>query len=182
MEKNLKLIAIVPPEPVYSEVRAQQEHIASHWGPKRALRTPPHITLIPPMQLQSDEVGWLLGMAAAIAGAQESFTIELKDYGSFKPRVIYINPVSNPNLSDLHQLWHESIMTRMPQTLEKYPDRPYHPHMTLAHKDVTHTQFDAMWKHFQNKSFDASFIVNRFSFLTHTEAGWVVEREFLFYH
>lgn len=180
MNRNLKLIAIVPPEPVYSEIRKEQEDIASRWGPERALRTPPHITIIPPLLLNADEVGWLYGIAYAIAGTQTPFPIQLKNYSSFKPRVIFISPVVTPELYDLHDIWHQAIITKMPHVLAKYPDKPYHPHLTLAHKDVTHPQFDSMWKHYSNKPYQASFNANRFCILTHTESGWSVEKEYLF--
>lgn len=180
MERNLKLIAIIPPEPVFSQVRKEQENIASTWGPKHALRTPPHITIIPPMLLTSGEVGWLYGIASAIAGSQAPFPLHLKDYSSFKPRVIFISPVVNTPLSNLHEIWHQAIMTRMPDVLAKYPDKPYHPHLTLAHKDVTHPQFDSLWKYFSTKSFEAHFEVDRFCILTHTDDGWVLDKDYLF--
>ncbi len=180
MERNLKLIAIIPPEPVFSEIRKEQEYIADTWGPERALRTPPHITIIPPMLLTADEVGWLYGIAYAIAGTQNRFTIQLKDYDSFKPRVIFIAPIISPAFSNLHDIWHQAIITKMPHVLSKYPERPYHPHLTLAHKDVTHPQFDMMWKYFQVKKYQASFTVDRFCILTHTDSGWTVDKDYIF--
>jgi 2'-5' RNA ligase len=180
MSLNLKLIAIIPPEPLYSDIRNEQTYIAATWGPKRALRTPPHITIIPPMLLNPDEVGWLYGIAYAIAGTVAPFSIQLKNYSSFKPRVIFISPIVSPALSDLHSIWHQAIITRMPHVLAKYPDRPYHPHLTLAHKDVTHTQFDSMWKYYADKPYLASFNADRFCILTHTDDGWSVEKEYFF--
>ncbi len=180
MQRNLKLIAIVPPEPVYSDIKSQQENIASTWGPKHALRTPPHITIIPPLLLSSQEVGWLYGIAYAIAGSQVPFKIPLKNYGSFKPRVIYISPIVNTNLQELQEIWHQAIKTKMPHVLSKYPDKPYQPHITLAHKDVTHLQFDQMWKHFAGQEYQSSFEVNRFSILNYSEAGWAIEKEYIF--
>jgi 2'-5' RNA ligase len=180
MERNLKLIAIIPPEPVFSQVREEQKNIAATWGPKHALRTPPHITLVPPMLLTASEVGWIYGIAYAIAGNQTPFPLQLKDYSSFKPRVIFISPVVNEPLLNLHEIWHEAITTRMPHVLAKYPEKPYHPHLTLAHKDVTHPQFDSLWKYFSTKSFEAHFEVDRFCILTHTDDGWVLDKDYLF--
>lgn len=178
MQKELKLIAILPPEPVFTEIRQEQESIAATWGPRHALRTPPHITIIPPLLLSSGEVGWLYGMAYALASSVDAFRMELKDYNSFKPRVVYIHPKINAPLVDLFHLWHEALKVKMPHVLEKYPERPYQPHITLAHKDVTHAQFDKMWSHYATKHFQASFLVDRFHILTHGEEGWTSEREY----
>ncbi len=180
MKRNLKLIAIIPPEPVYTSIREKQEEIELNWGPKHALRTPPHLTIIPPLLLTANEVGWLYGIAYAIAGMQKPFNLQLKDYSSFKPRVIYIAPVINEALTELQEIWHEALLTKMPHVLEKYPNKPYEPHLTLAHKDVTHQQFDNLWKHFGAQTYEATFEVNRFCILNHTEEGWTKEKEYLF--
>ncbi len=180
MQQNLKLIAIIPPEPVFSDIRKEQEYIADTWGPKHAMRAPPHITIIPPLALTSSEVGWLFGMANALSGSVSGFTMDLRDYGSFKPRVLYINPLVNHDLHDLYDLWHQSLLAKMPHVLEKYPDRSFHPHITLAHKDVTHRQFDEMWNHFSSKKYRASFRADHFCILQYTGEGWVVEKKYPF--
>lgn len=178
MEKNLKLIAILPQEPYFSEIRKEQEYIATTWGPVYALRTPPHITIVPPVSLTSSEVGWLFGMAGALSGSLHSFNMELHDYGSFKPRVIFINTIINKQLHEMYDLWHQSLLAKMPHVLDKYPDRPYHPHLTLAHKDVTTQQFDRIWRYYDNKKYRVSFRADHFCILNHTENGWVVEKRF----
>lgn len=178
MDKNLKLIAIVPPEPVYSSIRKEQEYIAATWGPVHALRTPPHLTIVPPISLSSAEIGLLFGMAGAFAGSVPPFRMELRDYGSFRPRVIFINPILNHTLHDLYDLWNQAIIARMPHVLDKYPERPFHPHITLAHKDVTHPQFDKMWRYYNHKKYHATFEVDHFCILKYTEEGWVVEEKF----
>ncbi len=178
MQNNLKLIALIPPEPVYSVIRKEQEYIADMWGPKHALRTPPHITVIPPIALTSSEVGWLFGMAYALAGSLPSIRMELNDYGSFKPRVIYVNTIISKELHELYDLWHEALLLKMPHVFDKYPDRPYHPHLTLAHKDVTHPQFDKMWRQYANKKYRASFVADHFCILNHTAEGWEVEKKY----
>jgi 2'-5' RNA ligase len=71
-------------------------------------------------------------------------------------------------------------MTKMPHVLDKYPDRPFHPHLTLAHKDVNHPQFDKMWRYYNNKKYHAIFEVNHFCILKYTDEGWVVEQKFYF--
>jgi 2'-5' RNA ligase len=174
----LKLIAIVPPEPILSEVRKEQEYIAQQWGPSHALRTPPHITIIPPLSLTSAEVGLLYGMAYAIASQTEKFQIELKGYGSFRPRVVYIHPVVPPALEKLNAIWQQALRLKMPHVLEKYPERPYHPHMTLAHKDVKRDQFDLIWQHYERKKYYTSFPVDHFCILQHTGQGWEVEHRY----
>jgi 2'-5' RNA ligase len=180
MKQNLKLIALVPPEPIFSEIRKEQIHIADTWGPKHALRTPPHLTIIPPLSLTSSEIGWLFGMAGALAGTFYPFEMRLKDYNSFKPRVVFIQPVVPKELHDLFEIWHQALMVKMPHVLDRYPERPYHPHVTLAHKDVTHPQFDKIWNYYSGKQFRTTFKVDHFCILSYHEHGWEVEKRYYF--
>jgi 2'-5' RNA ligase len=180
MNPNLKLIAIVPPEPVFTDIRKEQEYIAETWGPKHALRTPPHLTIVPPLSLTSGEMGWLFGMASALAATFYPFRLELKDYNSFKPRVVFIQPIVPKELYDLYELWHQALMVKMPHVLDRYPDRPYNPHVTLAHKDVTHPQFDKIWNYYSGKKYRKSFQVDHFCILSYHEHGWEVERKYYF--
>lgn len=180
MEQNLKLIAIIPPPEVYAEVRSLQEYIAHHWGPRHALRTPPHITIIPPIALNSAQTGWLFGMAYAMAGTLTPFQLELNGFDFFKPRVVYIRPIVSEPLQELHEIWQSALLSKMPHILDTYPQRPYHPHLTLAHKDVTRPQFDQMMLYFKNKPFHMHFTVDRFCILTHRDHGWEMEREYYF--
>ena len=178
MTPVVKLIAIVLPEPVHTEIRQEQLYIAKTWGPKHALRTPPHITIIPPMALKPEEVPLIHSMAAAIAQNFSSFSMRLNGFGAFKPRVIFVHPEKSDALHGLQATWEHAIKQKLPHALANYPDRPYHPHVTLAHKDVRREQFDKMWEHFGAKPYHASFHVTSFCILDHTADGWVVERTF----
>jgi 2'-5' RNA ligase len=83
-------------------------------------------------------------------------------------------------LQDLYRQWRVLLERGTPQLLRKFPDRPYHPHLTLAHRDVTPEQFRPIWNHFKDKSFDASFEVTGFWILNNTTSGWEPETEFQF--
>ena len=89
---QLKLIAIVLPEPLFSFVREQQKYISDTWGCRHALRTPPHITIMPPLSLSNNEVTILEGIAKDAAKRIESFTLHISGYGAFKPRVVFLQP------------------------------------------------------------------------------------------
>ena len=180
MDQHLKLIAILPPEPVFSEVRKEQEFIATTWGPEHALRTPPHITIIPPISVESNDIGLLYGMADMIAYSESPFKMQLRDYGSFKPKVIFINPIISNELNELYELWHQALLAKMPRVLDKYPERTYHPHITLAHKDVTREQYDKIWKYYTRKEYRVAFPVNNFCILEYKTKEWVIEKQYSF--
>ena len=172
---ELKLIAIVLPEPLFSVVREQQHYIAENWKSMHALRTPPHITIIPPLALTPVEIIKLQEMAREIASKCNPFRLSVNEYGAFKPRVIFMKPDVPPGLSYLFKNWRDALLKTIPHVLEKYPDRPYHPHITLAHRDVDRQRFDEMWKYFKNKKIEMSIEINQCCILTHSKEGWQIE-------
>jgi 2'-5' RNA ligase len=178
MRAPLRLIAILPPETLSAYVRAEQQRIAETWGPRHALRTPPHITVIPPIEIGDDRIGTLEEIAAQLAPAHATFTLRLRGFGAFAPNVLYIRPVRNIELDELHRDWRRRLEETLPGVLARYPDKPYRPHLTLAHRDVAEAQFHAMWAHYGEKRLDISFKVKSFAILDHSRSGWSVRREF----
>jgi 2'-5' RNA ligase len=179
MTGPLKLIAILPPKEISEIVREEQQMIAERWGPKHAMRTPPHLTIIPPLAVNANSFNTIKQIATEIAATNSSFSLQLKGYGAFKPRVVYINPIIPTELQLLYRQWRDALETEIPELLDRYPDRPYHPHLTLAHRDVYAEQFSSIWRHYQSKSFDASFDVDSFWILHHGRDGWEPEIEFI---
>jgi 2'-5' RNA ligase len=175
---QLQLIAVLPSDEVSTLVRQQQQHIATVWGPKHALRTPPHITLIPPIAVTEADREVLWTCAERISKRATSFPLHLDGYSAFKPHVIYIHVTETTELNQLFTLWRKELMSVIPHVLEKYPDRPYRPHMTLAHRDVTPAQFKQIWEYYAELEFSASFEVDRFWILRHEMHGWVKEEMF----
>ena len=176
----LKLIALIIPEPLKTLVIEEQELIRDRWGPKHALRTPPHLTIIPPIEVSDEEITRLWTLAKEIANQTGPFEIEFNGYGAFKPRVVFINLQASSPLEHLYRNWRTSLERNMGHVLEKYPDRPYHPHLTLAHRDVDRVIFSEMWSYFKEKEIKANVTFDRFCILKHHAAGWSIEEEFKF--
>ena len=178
MRSPLRLIAVLPPEPLAAYVRAEQQRIADTWGPRHALRTPPHITVIPPIEIGEDLIGRLEEIAAQVARAHSAFTLRLRGFGAFAPKVLYVRPVRNEELEGLYLDWRHRLEEDLPGVLERYPDKPYRPHLTLAHRDMEEAQFNAVWAHYGEKRLDIAFKVKSFCILDHVRSGWVVRKEF----
>ena len=179
-QSQLKLIALLLPDAISQHVKNEQQFIAKTWGPKHALRTPPHITIIPPLSVTDDEEKSLLKIGEKIRQSTHVFTLHLDQYDTFKPRVVFIHLSDSSELNVLHDLWRKDLMKIMPHLMDRYPERPYHPHITLANRDVTPDQFKKIWAHYAEKTYTASFQINTFWILNHEHHGWVKEKEFQF--
>src|SRR4051812_9636997 len=92
IDQNLYFIAIIPPEPVYSEVKEFQHHIAKKYHSRGALKPPSHITLIPPFQQPPSKEIDLIKFIKNFAAARSKFELSVDGFGSFGVGVIYVAP------------------------------------------------------------------------------------------
>jgi len=174
-DTQLKLIAIVLPDPLFSLVREEQNFIARTWGCRQALRVPPHITLIPPLSIKEKESKELESIAKEVATHRKPFSIKINGYDTFSPRVIFLKPNFPYELGLLYTELRDAIVPKIPQALSRYPDESFHPHITLAYRDLTPDQFKEMWKHYKNKKAKFLIDINQFNILVNTEEGWMIE-------
>jgi 2'-5' RNA ligase len=169
----LYFIAILPPEDIQKEVTAFKKYIADTWGPRHALRSPPHITLQPPFAWPDERLPELKACLEGFAKTQSGFDIHLKNFGAFPPRVIYVEPLPSLAL--------EKIYLQMAQVLEeklklsdKSNTRPFSPHMTIAHRDVEADDFPEIWAYFKRQSYARTFLAAEISLLKLKDGKWEV--------
>lgn len=178
-KRALYFIAIVPPEPIASEVTALKKYMAEHFASSRALRSPPHITLFAPFSLAQREEQNLAGTIAGSVKRIHSFPLRLNGFKAFKPGVIYIANEKSEDLMKLQEkIFQDVYIFLHERKVEKQVRKmSFNPHMTIAYRDLTKENFYAAWAEFENRSFAASFIVNHVCLLKHNRLTWdILER------
>lgn len=174
----LFFIALLPDAALQAEVTAFKQYCARHFGASHALKSPPHITLVSPFRWPTDRLPALAAALAEFSEKQPAFDIELRDFGCFAPRVLFVDVVKNPNL--------EALEANLVVTLEQKIDlnrktgHGFHPHMTIAHRDLQERIFPEAWTHFSALEFRRSFLASGLSLLRHSGGKWVVEMNFSF--
>lgn len=176
----LYLIALMPPEEIRKEITAFKQFLADHWDARHAFNSPPHITLQPPFAWPDAQLPELLGLLAAFGQKQRSFYIELNGFGAFPPRVLFVKPVQNQDLERLFLHLIEAMETQLRYSDERNTKRPFHPHLTIAHRDLQEGDFPAAWAHFCEKEYQRVFRAEALVLLKHTAGKWEVFRVFPF--
>lgn len=152
--------------------------MADRYGTKHALKSPPHITLQMPFRYPENKESHLIEKLAFFAGQRTGFEIQLSGFGSFPPRVIFIDVIRthilNERFFDLRDFLHREIGLTPPQ---KERER-FSPHITLATRDLTKEIFPEAWEVFCNQDFQATFISRDLSLLKHTGKAWNVYKRF----
>ncbi|MCB0656416.1 MAG: 2'-5' RNA ligase family protein [Saprospiraceae bacterium] len=172
---NLYFIALLPPEDLQFSVNQFKEIAWEKFHSRQALKSPPHITLVPPQRWKASTAAMVKKKMQNWAGGQIPFSIQLQDFGAFVPRVVYIQVVSTPALETIHQECNQILKPY----LEKIDPRPYHPHMTIAFKDLSQSAFYRAWDYFRQIPFTSSFRVDSITLLIHQEGRWKVEDNWL---
>jgi len=157
-------IAIVIPNPLYSEIEAIKENLFEEHGLKGALRSPSHITLHRPFEWKEEKENLLIEKLKAFKFDQ-SFSIELEDFESFEPRVIYVNVLKNELLEELYQHLKTFAQKELKLLNEVNDLRGFHPHATVAFRDLKKPKFYELKKNFDEKKIGGSFEYKGFSLL-----------------
>lgn len=172
-------IAIIPPEGLAAEIREFKEEIRRDFASKHALRSPAHITLQMPFHYEEGEEQHLLSSLHGFAATLEGFECRLKNFGNFDNRVIFVDVESHPLLSSTREQLQEVLRTQFGFSEKKLPRR-FHPHITIANRDLRPELFPACRDAFTGRSFEKTFPVQSFWLLKHRGDHWEPYREFPF--
>ncbi|MCB2410117.1 2'-5' RNA ligase family protein [Hymenobacter lucidus] len=171
------LVAILPPEPVFSEVWALKQEVHQLTGSRNAVRLPPHITLIPPLRQPNAFEAELRASLADFAATQRSFTIGLRDFKWFDNRTLFVH-VAQP---EAVQAFHAALTAWCAAHLPQIPreTRPFTPHMTLATRDLPASAVPGLKADFARRHYEATFDVQRLVLFRHDGQQWQPVQEFL---
>lgn len=171
-------LAIIPPEPLATEINAIKEEFVERFNSKAAFRSPPHITLHMPFQWKEAKEERLFQVLAQTTKFK-SFQVELNGFGAFAPRTIFIQPEASEELEQMNQ---ELLLAtkRQLNLFHAIHQNGYNPHITVAFRDLRKPLFYEAWLEFEHRPFQGSFEVNSFWLLKHNGKQWLAYREFPF--
>jgi 2'-5' RNA ligase len=164
----LHFIAILTPSPINRQVLEWKNYMLQQFNCKVALKSPAHITLIPPFIMPDTEQQALTDILKQFAQHQHPFTIHIKNFAAFKPRVIYVAVQTNPLLHQLKIALEEEILKAERFRIKK-EERPFHPHITIANRDLQKEDFPKAWQHFNSLLYETSFTADNITLLRHNE-------------
>ena len=170
---NMYFIAIVAPEKIDEQVLKWKNYFKENFGCTVALKSPAHITLIPPFWMNEELESDLIRSIQEFSRTKSKFDLALKDFAAFKPKVIFVDVVKNGLLNSLYQSFSDFIITENRFPIRK-DDRPFHPHVTLAARDLYKKAFYEAWEVLSKEKYAASWIVNGISLLRHNKKNWDV--------
>lgn len=139
------------------------------------MRSPAHITLHRPFEFKTHKEIQLISCLKDFSFSP--FNIQLSGFGCFEPRVVFVDVMPCKGLEILH-LQLTQFAKRNLQLFNEADDlRGFHPHVTLANRDLKKQQFEQVFNFIQTKQFEAEFSVSKIALLR-LEKKWEVMEVF----
>ena len=166
-------IALVAPKEINEDVLKWKQFMKEQFNCAAALRSPAHITLIPPFWMDEALEKELQNAISNFSQHQTPFEINLKNFAAFKPRVVYVDVLPGQSLQVLHSQL-EKFLIACNLFPVKPGDRPFHPHLTIATRDLHKKDFRRAWEIFNEKKYEVSWLGDSISLLRHNQKNWDV--------
>src|SRR4030095_5490293 len=144
---NMYFVAVVLPPELNKKVLKFKEYMFNKYGSKVGLKSPAHITLVPPFWMEAEKEEQLINDMARNNHVQP-FPVITDHFSAFKPRTIFIALCPNEQLNNLKQLT-DDLFTNHIDYKVKIDKRPFHPHITIATRDLHKKDFAEAWPWFE---------------------------------
>ncbi|RZS95201.1 2'-5' RNA ligase family protein [Cecembia calidifontis] len=171
-------IALVPEGRIQEEATRLKEEMRVLFNVKYALKSPAHITIKMPFTYNELKQERLIGKLGKFFDQFVSFELLFKGFDRFGRRVIFVDVKPSQELNRLQEALNKFCKTEL-KLVNELSDKAFHPHMTIAFKDVKPKNFDIYWKHIHSKQFNALYPVKDVALLKRIEGKWVVIHRFI---
>jgi 2'-5' RNA ligase len=175
---NQYFIAIVPPSPIYEEALKWKNYFKDRYNSKAALNSPPHITLHMPFEWKTEKEGRLVEQLGAFLNEKERVKINFQGFDCFEPRVVFLKVEKTAELTVLQKELESFCKITFQLFNAQYRNLPFHPHLTLAFRDLKKASFEAAWEDFSQRKFSEQFLADRITLLKHNGKTWDTFKEF----
>lgn len=157
-------LAIVVPSPHFEKIEAIKEELFLQHQLKGALRSPAHITLHRPFEWKAEKENVLIEKLKNFEW-EERFEIVLNGFSCFEPRVMYVDVTREEKLDILQKKLTTFAKRELKLFNEAEDERGFHPHVTIAFRDLKKPKFYELWPEFEKKKFEGNFSFKGFSLL-----------------
>jgi 2'-5' RNA ligase len=166
-------IAIVLPQNVNEKVLKYKQMMLEKYNCKVGLKSPAHITLVPPFWMEDEKEQQLIADINSLSQRLHPLPISTNNFSAFKPRTIFIAVSENEQLKEVKNSADEIFKNNSFYNI-KIDSRHFHPHITIATRDLFKKSFYEIWPWFAEKKFSEEWTAEGISILKHNKKNWDV--------
>lgn len=172
-------LAIVPDGPIQNKCTEIKNEIRDKFNVKYALKSPAHVTLKMPFSYNEAKEDKLIQLLRNFLLPVESFPVSFGGVDTFGKRVIFLKVKSDDRLTKL-QSGLKEFCKRELNLVDELSDRNFHPHMTIAFKDLKEIHFENILDLIKKQEIKGSLQVERITILKRIDARWIPLAELKF--
>ena len=173
---SMYFLAVLCPPSIDEKVQTYKLWMRDRFGCTVALKSTAHITLIPPFWMEHMLEEKLIHTLSHFQTTIPCFEIQMQGFSHFSNRVVFVAVNENPQLGSLRKAV-EGHFIQPFHGIIKPDDRPFHPHVTIANRDIKPGDFNKAWEHFKRLTFDERFDATSVSLLKLSPGKWNVISE-----
>lgn len=167
----LYYIAAICPEDINVQVNVFKQYMQEKYGSRAAQKSPAHLTIVPPFKAEEDMEKQLRDFVDTYSFGMIPFDIQLKNFEHFGTHVLFVDVVENESLKAMEQDINTQFSSEFPSII--FRTRPeFHPHVTIATRDIPEHRFEEIWAHFQQQQMDAVYPCKALSVMKLTRGIW----------
>ena len=172
---SMYYIAALCPTNTNEKVLAIKNWLKERFGCVHALKSPAHITLIAPFWWENANADSLKTWLGSFTG-YKSVGVTMNGVSAFGNRTLFIDVKSNIELEDLKNSI-EAHFSSLSSSIIPKDTRPFHPHITLATRDLKPRDFKVAFDHCKKLPFNYSFDLKSFALMLLKDGKWVIMDE-----
>jgi 2'-5' RNA ligase len=167
----LYYIAAPCPEEIDTHIHLFKDYMQQKYGSRAAQKSPAHLTIVPPFKAEEDLQGQLIDFVTTYNMGLVPFELELKNFGHFSNRVIFVDVVPNPLLNTLEEEVNHQFKETFPGIIFRTQPE-FNPHVTIATRDIPEDRFDEAWSYFEHQQFNMGFTCNALALYKLVNGKW----------
>src|SRR5215218_9361118 len=110
---NMYFIAIVLPEKLNEKILHYKNYMQEKYGCRVALKSPAHITMIPPYWMEEEKEAPLKNDLDRLSNTLESFIISTNHFSAFRPKTIFVALAPNDQLQEVKKKTDSFFMSNL---------------------------------------------------------------------
>ena len=166
-------IALVLPKELDERIMHWKNYMFKNYNCKVGLKSPAHITLVPPFWMEESKETTLERDMTLLAAGFYPFFISTKSFSAFKPRTIFIDVALTNELMQVKKTV-DAFFKHNEFYSIKVDARAFHPHITIATRDLFKKTFYEVWPIFEKEKFEEKWLADSLSILRHNKKNWDV--------
>jgi 2'-5' RNA ligase len=177
MTKSLQLyfIALVPPKNIREEVLDFQRLAEEKFNSKVTLRSPVHLTLVPPFKASLDELKQISKkITGCLKNNHRPLATTITGFYHFSNRVIMLEVSKTIALEVLFT----DIMLAASEITYNHGYTKFVPHITIANRDLIPEVFDKAYEYFSHIPYSRNFIADEIAIFSFDHGTWSAIKQF----